>query len=84
MSKMYLRVNDDWIQLFSPGENTRFLVDTSGYGVDIIISDEPLVIFNKNDAYTLGGTIPQMRIDAAETCTAEDGVTDLPEALEPK
>ena len=76
MSKMYLRVNDDWIQLFSPGENTRFLVDTSGYGVDIIISDEPLVIFNKNDAYTLGGTIPQMRIDANKYIYAKGHTTD--------
>ena len=76
MSKQYLRISDTWTLIFSPAEQTRFMVNVSGISIQLKTSTSP----SSNPAsiampgYTVGGTIGQITFRPDEYVYAKASV----------
>ena len=80
-NKYYLRVANSWLKLFSPSGNRRYMANTSGLTIRMLITDgelDPSVI-NDNEIhyFTVGGNVGQIVADNTKYVYAR-AVTDDP------
>ena len=80
-NKYYLRVANSWLQLFAPSGNKRYIANTSGLTIRILLSDterDTSSIQDENEHYfTVGGSTGQIVGDSTKYIYAK-AVTDNP------
>lgn len=80
-NKYYLRVANSWLQLFAPSGNKRYIANTSGLTIRILLSDterDTSSIQDENEHYfTVGGSTGQLVGDSTKYIYAR-AVTDDP------
>ena len=63
----YLRVGREWIKLYDPQENGVYIINTSGHTVKCLVSEtEPKAPYAEKNAYPVGGSICQLRVNPNE------------------
>ena len=80
-NKYYLRVANSWLRLFTPSGTARYMANTSGLTIRILLSDselDPATISDNNVHYfTVGGNIGQIVAENTKYVYAK-AVTDDP------
>ena len=80
-NKYYLRVANSWMKLFSPSGNRRYIANTSGLTIRVLIKDEDIdttTIVDDNEHYfTVGGASGQVVADSTKYVYAR-AVVDNP------
>ena len=79
-NKYYLRVANSWLKLFSPSGNRRYMANTSGLTIRMLLSDtelDPTTIVDEDVHYfTVGGNIGQIVADSTKYVYAKAVVED--------
>ena len=79
-NKYYLRVANSWLKLFSPSGNRRYMANTSGLTIRMLLSDtelDPTAIVDEDVHYfTVGGNIGQIVADNTKYVYAKAVVED--------
>lgn len=80
-NKYYLRVANSWLKLFSPSGNRRYMANTSGLTIRMLITDSELdpSVINDNEIhyFTVGGNVGQIVADNTKYVYAR-AITDDP------
>ena len=79
-NKYYLRVANSWLKLFSPSGNRRYMANTSGLTIRMLIADDELdpSTINDNEVhyFTVGGNVGQIVADNTKYVYARAVIDD--------
>lgn len=79
-NKYYLRVANSWLKLFSPSGNRRYMANTSGLTIRMLITDSELdpTTINDNEIhyFTVGGNVGQIVADNTKYVYARAVIDD--------
>ena len=79
-NKYYLRVANSWMKLFSPSGNSRYMANTSGLTIRVLIKDEDIdtsaIVDDDEHYFTVGGVSGQIVADSTKYVYARAVVDD--------
>lgn len=63
MAKQFLRVTENWTELFSPREDDAFMLNVSGVTVQVHLTDSSWNLSGDPKVFAIGGPISQLRAE---------------------